>query len=109
MSIFPPGNTEERKPCIPGMHEPHLRRKVSDYSVGLMGKQKVCYMYGLTERQFRLNFNVAQGKTSIMGVAFLNLLALRLDNVIYHFGIAGSRTAARQFVTHGDIRVNGKS
>ncbi|MDR1413936.1 MAG: 30S ribosomal protein S4 [Puniceicoccales bacterium] len=108
MSIFTPGNAEERKPYIPGMHGPRLRRKVSDYSIGFSEKQKVRYMYGLTEKQFRLYFEVAKSKRGVTGTAFLKLLELRLDNVIYNFGIARSRAAARQFVTHGHIRVNGK-
>ncbi|MDR0693626.1 MAG: 30S ribosomal protein S4 [Puniceicoccales bacterium] len=108
MSVFPPGNAEERKPYIPGMHGPRLRRKVSDYSIGFMEKQKVRYMYGLTEKQFRLYFKIAKGRPGITGVAFLKLLETRLDNVIYNFGIARSRAAARQFVTHGHVRVNGK-
>jgi small subunit ribosomal protein S4 len=108
MSVFPPGNAEERKPYIPGMHGPHLRRKVSDYSIGFIEKQKVRYMYGLTEKQFRLYFGIAKGRPGVTGFAFLKLLEMRLDNVIYNFGIARSRAAARQFVTHGHVRVNGK-
>jgi small subunit ribosomal protein S4 len=90
------------------MHGPHLRRKVSDYSIGLIEKQKVRYMYGLTERQFRLCFEAAKGKHGVTGTAFLRLLELRLDNVVYSCGISRSRASARQFVTHGHIRVNGK-
>jgi small subunit ribosomal protein S4 len=108
VSVFVPGNAEERKPYIPGMHGPHLRRKVSDYSIGFMEKQKVRYMYGLTERQFRIHFNVAKSRRGVTGTTFLRLLEMRLDNVIYSFGIARSRAAARQFVTHGHIRVGGK-
>jgi small subunit ribosomal protein S4 len=108
MSIFTPGNAEERKPYIPGMHGPRLRRKVSDYSIGLIEKQKVRYMYGLTEKQFRLCFDAAKGKHGVTGTAFLRLLELRLDNVVYNFGVSMSRAAARQFVTHGHIRVNGR-
>jgi small subunit ribosomal protein S4 len=108
MSIFVPGNAEERKPYIPGMHGPRLRRKVSDYAIGLIEKQKVRYMYGLTEKQFELCFKKAKHKRGVTGTVFLRLLELRLDNVVYSFCIARSRAAARQFVTHGHIRVNGK-
>ena len=107
-SIFTPGNAEERKPYIPGMHGPRLRRKMSDYAVWLVEKQKVRYMYGLTEKQFRLYFKVAKSTSGITGTNFLKLLEKRLDNVVYHLGIARSRAAARQFVTHGHIRVNGR-
>ena len=107
-SIFVPGNAEERKPYIPGMHGPRLHRKVSDYSLGLVEKQKVRYMYGLTEKQFRLCFKNAKSKRGVTGTAFLRLLELRLDNVVYSLGVSNSRPAARQFVTHGHICVNGK-
>lgn len=107
-SVFTPGHAEERKPYIPGMHGPHLRRKVSDYSIGLIEKQKVRYMYGLTEKQFRLYFESAKSKRGVTGTIFLRLLELRLDNVVYNLGIARSRAAARQFVTHGHLLVNGK-
>jgi small subunit ribosomal protein S4 len=108
MSVFIPGNAEERKPYIPGMHGPHLRRKVSDYSIGFLEKQKVRYMYGLTEKQFRIYFEAAKRKRGVTGTTFLRLLEMRLDSVIYNFGIARSRASARQFVTHGHIRVDGK-
>jgi small subunit ribosomal protein S4 len=107
LAIFTPGNAEERKPYIPGMHGPHLRRKVSDYSIGFLEKQKVRHMYGLTEKQFRLCFKKAKSRRGVTGTAFLQLLELRLDNVVYNFGVSRSRAAARQFVTHGHIRVNG--
>lgn len=107
-SVFVPGNAEERKPYIPGMHGPRLHRKVSDYSLGLVEKQKVRYMYGLTEKQFRLCFKKAKSKRGVTGTAFLRLLELRLDNVVYSLGVSNSRPAARQFVTHGHICVNGK-
>jgi small subunit ribosomal protein S4 len=108
MAIFTPGNAEERKPYIPGMHGPRLRRKVTDYAVGFLEKQKVRHMYGLTEKQFRLCFKAAKGRRGVTGTTFLRLLEMRLDNVVYGFGVARSRAAARQFVTHGHIRVNGK-
>ena len=73
-----------------------------------MEKQKVRYMYGLTEKQFRLYFETAKSKRGVTGTTFLRLLELRLDNVVYSLGIARSRAAARQFVTHGHLLVNGQ-
>lgn len=107
MSIFNPCSAEERKPYIPGMHGPHLRRKVTDYSIGQLEKQKVRYLYGLTEKQFRLTFQMAKKKRGVTGTNFLRLLEMRLDNVVYSCAIVRSRSAARQFVNHGHILVNG--
>jgi small subunit ribosomal protein S4 len=107
-SIFTPGNAEERKPYIPGMHGPRLRRKASEYALGLNEKQKARYMYGMSEKQFRLAFNRAKSTKGVTGVLFLRSLELRLDNIVYGLGFSKSRAAARQFVAHGHILVNGK-
>ena len=106
--IFNTCKAEEKKPYIPGMHGPRLRRKVSDYSLGLTEKQKLRFMFGLTEKQFRLTFARAKNASGITGTTFLKLLELRLDSVVYNLGLAKSRAAARQFVTHGHIKVNGR-
>ena len=106
-AIFPPSKASERKPYVPGIHGPHIRRKLSDYAVGLNEKQKLRYMYGLTERQFRLTFDRAKSHRGITGNMLLQLLETRLDNVVYLLGFARTRRAARQFVSHGHIRVNG--
>ncbi len=105
-AIFAPSKAFERKPHPPGIHGPRLRRKVSDYSLGLNEKQKLRYMFGLTEKQFRLTFDKAKRKRGVTGENFLQLLETRLDNVVYQLGLARSRQAARQFVSHGHIRVN---
>ncbi len=105
--IFTPGNAEERKPYIPGMHGPRLHRKVSEYATGLLEKQKARFMYGMSEKQFRLAFAKAKNKKGVTGELFLQSLELRLDNVVYSLGLAKSRAAARQFVTHGHVIVNG--
>lgn len=105
--IFNACKAEEKKPYIPGMHGPRLRRKVSDYSLGLTEKQKLRFMFGLTEKQFRLTFARAKNAPGITGTTFLKLLELRLDSVVYNLGLAKSRSAARQFITHGHIKVNG--
>ena len=97
----------ERRSYPPGQHGPKLRRKVSEYAVGLNEKQKLRYIYGLLERQFRRVFEIAKKERGITGERFLQLLETRLDSVVYLLGLAKSRAAARQFVNHGHIRVNG--
>lgn len=107
MPIFAPNKAFERRSYPPGQHGPRLRRKMSDYSLGLNEKQKLRFMYGLTEKQFRLTFARAKNKKGVTGDIFVQMLETRLDNVIYRAGLARSRQAARQFVTHGHIIVNG--
>ncbi|WP_269524751.1 30S ribosomal protein S4 [Coraliomargarita parva] len=107
-AIFAPTKAYERKPHPPGQHGPRLRRKLSDYAIGLNEKQKLRFMYGMTEKQFRLTFERAKNKRGVTGEIFLQMLECRLDNVIYRLGLAKSRSAARQFVGHGHIAVNGK-
>jgi small subunit ribosomal protein S4 len=98
----------ERRNYPPGQHGPKSRRKSSEYSVGLNEKQKLRYVYGLLERQFRRVFEIAKRERGVTGERFLQLLETRLDSVIYLLGLAKSRAAARQFVNHGHIRVNGR-
>jgi small subunit ribosomal protein S4 len=105
--IFGANKSYEKKPYPPGIHGPRLRRKLSDYAIGLNEKQKLRFTYGLTEKQFRRTFARAKGERGVTGDRFLQLLETRLDNVIYVLGFAKSRQAARQFVNHGHIRVNG--
>jgi small subunit ribosomal protein S4 len=107
-AIFAPTKAFERKPHLPGQHGPRLRRKLSDYAIGLNEKQKLRYMYGMTEKQFRLTFERAKSKRGVTGEIFLQMLECRLDNVVYRLGLAKSRAAARQFVGHGHIVANGK-
>src|SRR5882757_10049059 len=97
----------ERRNYPPGQHGPKSRRKVSEYSVGLGEKQKLRYVYGLLERQFRRTFEIAKKERGVTGERFMQLLETRLDSTIYLLGLAKSRAAARQFVNHGHIRVNG--
>ena len=98
----------ERRTYPPGQHGPKSRRKVSEYSVGLGEKQKLRYVYGLLERQFRRTFEIAKRERGVTGERFMQLLETRLDSVVYLLGLAKSRAAARQFVNHGHIRVNGR-
>lgn len=106
-AIFAPSKAFERKPYPPGQHGPRLRRKITDYSMGLNEKQMLRYFYGLTEKQFKLTFEAAKTRRGVTGEVFLELLESRLDSVIYLLGFAKSRAAARQFVAHGHINVNG--
>ena len=96
-----------RKPYSPGQHGQSRRGKLSNYGVQLQEKQKIKFMYGLLEKQFRLNFEKAEKVTGETGTNMLQLLESRLDNVVYRLGIAPTRRAARQFVSHRHITVNG--
>jgi small subunit ribosomal protein S4 len=107
-AIFAPTKAFERKPHPPGQHGPRLRRKLSEYAIGLNEKQKLRFMYGMTEKQFRLTFEKAKNTRGVTGEIFLQMLESRLDSVVYRLGFAKSRAAARQFVGHGHIAVNGK-
>ncbi len=108
MALFPANKAMTKKPYIPGQHGPRLRRRVTNYSTGLNEKQKLRFMYGLSEKQFRLTFERAKRQRGITGEIFMQLLEVRLDNIIYLLGFASTRKAARQFVTHGHVQVNGK-
>ena len=98
----------ERRNFPPGQHGPKSRRKLSEYAVGLAEKQKLRYIYGLLERQFRRTFAIAKKERGVTGERFLQLLETRLDSVVYLLGFAKSRAAARQLVNHGHVRVNGR-
>jgi small subunit ribosomal protein S4 len=107
--IFGPDKALERKNYPPGMHGASKRRgKQSEYAVQLMEKQKVKYTYGVLERQFENLFHKASSKQGITGENLLKLLEARLDNTVYRLGIAPTRSAARQLVSHKHITVNGE-
>ncbi|HCJ12595.1 MAG: 30S ribosomal protein S4 [Verrucomicrobia bacterium GWF2_51_19] len=106
-AIFPPNKAFERRAYPPGVHGPRLRRRVTDYSIGLNEKQKLRYMFGLSEKQFRLTFDRAKTKRGVTGQIFLQLLETRLDSIVYRLGLSKTRSSARQFVNHGHVRVNG--
>lgn len=108
MALFPPNKAFENKPHPPGIHGPRLRRKVTEYGLGLNEKQKLRFMYGLTEKQFRLTFERAKRRRGVTGDIFVQMLETRLDSVIYNLGFARTRRAARQFVGHGHVQVNGR-
>jgi small subunit ribosomal protein S4 len=99
----------EHKNYPPGMHGPKgSRRKQTDYSIALAEKQKLRYQYGLLERQFRRYFKTALTRRGVTGETLLQLLESRLDNIVFRFGFANSRSAARQMVNHGHVQVNGR-
>jgi len=106
--VFGPSKYLERRSYGPGVHGPKSRRKHTDYALGLMEKQKLRYYYGLLERQFRGVYEKALKRRGVTGEQMLQILETRLDNVVYHLGFANTRPAARQMVTHGHIRVNGR-
>jgi len=97
-----------RLKITPGMHGQKSRRKTSDYGTQLREKQKVKRMYGLLERQFKKYFDAAARVLGNTGEALLILLERRLDNVLYRLNIAPTRAAARQYITHGHVIVDGK-
>ena len=97
----------ERRNYPPGVHGPKSRRKMSEYALGLNEKQKLRFIYGLLERQFRRTFEIAKRERGVTGERFLQLLETRLDSVVYLLGFAKSRSQARQLVNHGHARVNG--
>ena len=84
------------------------RKKVSEYGAQLKEKQKVRFIYGVLEKQFRHYYDKASNMKGVTGENMLSLLELRLDNVVYRLGLAKTRRMARQIVGHGHIRVNGK-
>ena len=98
----------ERRGFPPGQHGQSRRTKISEYGVQLREKQKVRRAYGLMERQFRNYFARALKQTGRTGETLVKLLERRLDNVVYRMGLAPSRKAARQMVTHGHFLVNNK-
>ena len=102
------GKELARRPYAPGIHGTSRRRKLSEYGIQLEEKQKVRFMYGLSEKQFRKIFDDAAKMKGVHGENFLKLLESRLDNLVYRIGFANTRRAARQLVNHGHILVNGK-
>jgi small subunit ribosomal protein S4 len=90
----------------PGQHGAKQRRKHSDFGTQLKEKQKLRFIYGLTEKQLRRNYDNATRSTESTGEQLLSLLERRLDNVVYRLGWAPTRAAARQLVGHGHVKVN---
>ncbi|MGI8604262.1 MAG: 30S ribosomal protein S4 [Verrucomicrobiales bacterium] len=109
VAIFGPSKALDRRPYGPGQHGARSgRKKTSDYGIALSEKQKLRHQYGVLERQFRRIFGQAQRRKGVTGETLLQLLESRLDNVVYRMGLGITRNAARQFVSHGHIDVNGR-
>jgi small subunit ribosomal protein S4 len=108
LPIFGPSKYLDRRNYGPGVHGPKSRRKTTDYGQGLNEKQKLRYYYGLLERQFRGVYERALRKRGVTGETMLQILETRLDNIVYQLGFANTRAAARQMVSHGHIKVNGR-
>ena len=96
-----------RKPYGPGQHAQSRRGKISNYGTQLQEKQKIKFMYGLLEKQFRITFKKAEKLKGETGTNMLQLLESRLDNVVFRLGFAPTRPAARQLVSHKHFLVNG--
>lgn len=108
-AIFGADKALEKRNYPPGVHGPNKRRgKQSEYAIQLMEKQKAKYTYGILERQFSNLFKKASASKGITGEVLLQYCESRLDNTIFRLGIAPTRSAARQLVTHRHILVNGK-
>ncbi len=108
-AIFGDDKSFEKRNYPPGQHGNNRRRgKKSEYAIQLAEKQKAKYTYGILERQFRNMFKKATSSPGITGEVLLQLCEGRLDNVVYRMGIAPSRRAARQLVSHRHITVNGE-
>ena len=97
-----------RKNYAPGQHGPTKRRKLSNYGIQLREKQRIKYLYGVLEKQFRNYFKKAVSKSGTTGHNLLIFLESRLDNTIYRLGLAPTRNAARQLISHKHFMVNNK-
>lgn len=107
--IFGPDKALEKKNYPPGMHGQNKKRaKQSEYAVQLQEKQKAKYTYGILEKQFANIFDKASRAHGVTGEVLIQLIESRLDNTVYRLGIAPTRSAARQIVSHCHITVNGK-
>ena len=97
---------ERRINTPPGQHGRKGKKKLSDYGIQLLEKQKAKIIYGVLERQFKKYYTLASRDPLATGVVLLSILERRLDNVVFRLGLAPTRAAARQLVTHGNILVN---
>lgn len=107
-SVLETGKELSKRPYAPGDHGQDRRRKLSNYGIQLQEKQKVKFMYGLSEKQLHKLFEKALKMKGVNGENLLRLLESRLDNLVYRIGFATTRKGARQLVNHGHITVNGK-
>ena len=107
-SILENGKELAKRPYAPGEHGQDRRKKLSNYGIQLQEKQKVKFMYGLSEKQMERTFEKAVKMKGVNGENLLKLLESRLDNLVYRIGFATTRKGARQLVNHGHVTVNGK-
>ena len=107
-SVLENGKELAKRPYAPGDHGQDRRRKLSNYGIQLQEKQKVKFMYGLSEKQLHKLFEKALKMKGVNGENLLRLLESRLDNLVYRIGFSTTRKGARQLVNHGHITVNGK-
>ena len=108
-STLETGKELAKRPYGPGQHGENKRKKNSEYGKQLIEKQKLRMMYGVSERQFQRLFKIAKAdKNAVTGTKFMQILESRLDNLVFRFGFAKTRRAARQLVNHGHITVDGK-
>ena len=108
--IFGPDKVLAKKSYPPGQHGTQKRRgKQSEYGIQLAEKQKAKFTYGILEKQFSNLFKEALRRKGVTGENLLKMCEVRLDNIVYRLGIAPTRRAARQLVTHKHINVNGKN
>lgn len=108
ISLSGTGKELEKRPYSPGQHGPNQRKKISEYGLQQQEKQKLRFLYGLNERQFRNLFDRAGKQKGIHGENFMVLLESRLDNLVYRAGLARTRKQARQLVNHGHVTVDGR-
>ncbi|MDD2469466.1 MAG: 30S ribosomal protein S4 [Bacilli bacterium] len=108
MSILETGKELARRPYKPGQHGTARQRKLSNYGIQLLEKQKIRFIYGLNERQLKKTFDLAGKMKGRHGENLLKLLESRLDNIVFRLGLAATRNGSRQFVNHGHVLVNGK-
>jgi len=106
-SILETGKDIAKRPYGPGQHGQARKRKPSNYSIQLTEKQKVRFMYGISEKQFKKLVDESGKMKGVHGENLLFLLESRLDNIVYRTGFAATRRGARQLVNHGHITVNG--
>ena len=107
-SLLENGKELVKKPYGPGQHGNGRKGKLSNYGVQLVEKQKIRFIYGISEKQLKKTFERAAKLKGIHGENILKLLESRLDNIVYRMGLAKTRRASRQIVNHGHILVNGK-
>jgi small subunit ribosomal protein S4 len=107
-STLETGKELARRPYGPGQHGQGRKKKPSEFGKQLLEKQKLRFTYGVNERQFKRLFLRALKSKEVTGLAFMQILESRLDNIVYRLGFAKTRKAARQLVNHGHVQVNGK-